>query len=232
MTTKSTGGCNRQAGDPGYGRHCLEGSRELAAVEAMRLVRNPAIVVSGVVSVVMMVTVHWGEAPAWQRVSIGVSIPLVVFGLGAVPAVADMSHRLWGTEDSEAIDMLPASPRVRTAGQLAAETTPVLLAGVLEVGYMLYTLTRQPVGDVAWWEIAAGPAVVMVMVAVGLAAGRWFPSPITDPITVLLVVRLNVVLTVANRAWLAPVPRWDMLSSMEGPPPELAFRPMSFQSAI
>ncbi|MCO6502447.1 MAG: hypothetical protein J5I28_05140 [Acidimicrobiales bacterium] len=178
------------------------------------------------ISLVLMISVHWGEAPVWERVSIGVAIPLVALGLGSILAASEMSYRLWRTDDSEAIDVLPASPRVRTGGQLAAVTALVLLGVGLQAAYMVYLLFQDPVGTISWWEVASGPAVVAVMALYGLAAGRWFPSAATGPVAVLVLVAAHVALNfVGGLSWLALVPKWDMLSSMEGPPPELAFRP-------
>lgn len=202
--------------------------RELAMVEAVRLLKHPAVIIGGLISLVMMVGVHWGEAPVWQRVSIGVAIPLTALGLGSILAAADMALRLWRTEDSEAIDVLVASPRVRTAGQIAALAAPVLLAVTLQAIYLVYVLSQGPVGSISWWEIASGPAVVAVMAIYGLAAGRWFPTGATGSIAVLVFVAAQATLTLAKGlSWWALVPAWDMLSSMEGPPPELIFRPIS-----
>lgn len=200
--------------------------RELAVVEAARLLRNPAVLIGALISLVLMVSVHWGEAPVWERVSIGVGIPLVALGLGSILAASEMSYRLWRTDDSEAIDVLPASPRVRTGGQLAALAALVLLGAGLQAAYMVYVLLQDPVGTISWWEVASGPAVVAVMALYGLASGRWFPTAATGPVAVLVLVAAHVALNfVGGLSWLALVPQWDMLSSMEGPPPELAFRP-------
>jgi hypothetical protein len=134
---------------------------------------------------------------------------------------------MWKTERSEALDIAPASARARTAGLLVAAGAPVGLAVGLQIVALAGMFLDRPVTSLDWWDVLAGPLVVALATVIGVAAGRWVPSRLTGPITLVIVAAITITLSsygVLQRAGLGA--RWSApMVALEFDPYELSFRP-------
>lgn len=200
---------------------------QLGWAEARRVVRHPATILGFVLAAWAMWALNTGQAPVLNRAGANTATPLVLLAGGGLVAVADSAVRLWKTERSEAIDVAPASARVRTLGLLLAAITPAVIALILQFSALGAMLFDQPVTSLDWWDTLTGPAVVAMASAAGVAAGRWVPSWFTGPLMLVVLGSGSVAVRSFEMrqsygdwvAWLAP------LVPLEFDPVEIAFRP-------
>lgn len=200
---------------------------QLGWAEARRVIRHPATILGFGLAAWAMWALNTGQAPVLNRAGANTATPLVLMAGGGLIAVADSAVRLWKTERSEAIDVAPASARVRTLGLLLAAISPVVIALILQFSALGVMLLDQPVTRLDWWDTLTGPAVVAMASAAGVAGGRWVPSWFTGPLTLIVLGAGSVAVRSFEMrqnfgewvAWLAP------LVPLEFDPVEIAFRP-------
>jgi hypothetical protein len=188
---------------------------------------HPATILGFVLAVWTMWGLNWGEAPVLNRAGANTSLPLVLIGAGGLIAVTEASIRMWRTEQSEAIDIAPASPHTRTVALLVAAATPVVLALILQFAVLGVMMLDRPATALDWWDALIGPATVALLAAAGVAAGRWVPSRATGPLTLILLGGASLYVGTYDvrqsygdwMKWLAPI------VPLEFEPVELEFRP-------
>ncbi len=161
---------------------------QLAKVEGRRILLHPASLFTLVLAVGAMWVMHQGEAPVLNRVSATTVVPLMLFAAGVLIASSDASARLWATEQSEALDIAPASARVRTGGLVLAAVAPVVVGLLLQVVALVVLLVNDPVTTLGIWDLLAGATVIALAVAIGVAVGRWIPSRFTGPMTLIVLI--------------------------------------------
>ncbi|MGH8870879.1 MAG: hypothetical protein ACRDWS_02780 [Acidimicrobiia bacterium] len=202
-------------------------ARQLARVEARRVALHPATLLGLALAIWAMWGLNRGGAPVLSRAGANTSLPLALIGAGGLIAVSEVAVRMWKTEQSEAMDIAPASPRTRTVALLGAAVTPVLLAVVLQLTVLGLMILDRPVTTLDWWDALAGPATVALLTGAGVAAGRWAPSRFTGPLMLIALVGESIYVSTyqINQSygqwvrWLSPV------VPLEFDPVELAFRP-------
>lgn len=208
---------------------------QIARREGRRMLRHPVTWVGGLFSLVMMGFSTWHLAPVLHRDDTNVAgalLPLAAATMIVANLAASRAERNSTVELYDAT----ASPRaLRTLGLLLGlayvVTFSVLLIGVMFV----YLLLDSPVGTPDIAEVAAGPVVVVLFGAIGIALGSWRSHPAMGPLGVVVAIALQLLLmqpiidlastnsTVRNPIpWLAP---WVPLSLTGEVPPELVIRP-------
>lgn len=202
-------------------------ARQLGRVELRRLAIHPATLIGFVLACVALWALNTGSAPVLNRAGATTSLPLALVAAGGMIAAADAAVRMWKTERSEALDVTPASERARTLGLLMASLGPLALALGLQAVALIGMSLDRPVTVLDWWDVLAGPLVVLLGTVIGVAAGRWAPSRLTGPVALVVVAAITITLSsygVLQRAglgarWLAPI------VPLEFDPYELSFRP-------
>jgi hypothetical protein len=200
---------------------------QLGKVEGRRILLHPASLFTLLLAVGAMWVMHQGEAPVLNRASATTVVPLMVFAAGVLIASADASARLWTTEQSEALDIAPASPRVRTAGLVLAATAPVIVGLILQVVTIAVLLLNDPVTSLVPWDFLAGITVIALSVAIGVAAGRWIPSRFTGPMTLIaLIAAVSYLGSYGMRSRFGDVVTWFApFVALDWEPAEIVFRP-------
>lgn len=159
------------------------------------MLRNPILIFTLILTIYMIWYEHTGNAPVLDRVSATTSYPLLLLGGGGLLVACECAMRMWRTENSEAIDVSPASEGVRTAALLMAASTPVVLGVIVQAATLVTQLLDRPVTELVPAELVTGPVAVAIMVAAGVAAGRWFPSRFTGPMVLVGGLVLSTVLS-------------------------------------
>lgn len=200
---------------------------QLAKVEGRRVLLHPASLFTLVLAIGAMWVMHQGEAPVLNRVSATTVVPLMLFAAGVLIASADASARLWATEQSEALDIAPASPRVRTAGLVLAAVGPVVIGLVLQLLTLGALLSADPVNTLEVWDLLTGAAIIALAVAIGVAVGRWIPSRFTGPMTlIVLIAAVSYLGSYGMRTRFGDVVTWfGPFVPLDWEPMEIVFRP-------
>ncbi len=162
-------------------------AREIAFVEARRLVSNP-LVLLGVALYIAMIAVSSGSGPGsgYDGLVTGPTFFLGVFTYFAAHLGATRPRRHHCTDQHAA---LPAPPVARTAGLCLAAFAPALLAVALSATTMAWYAAGRvtlPVWPSAG-ELSAGPLTVLGAALLGTMVARWLPFP-TAPVLVIVVV--------------------------------------------
>ncbi|MEX1133754.1 MAG: hypothetical protein WED83_02800, partial [Acidimicrobiia bacterium] len=154
-------------------------------------------------------------------------VPLLLFAAGVLIASADASARLWTTEQSEALDVAPASARVRTAGLVLAAAAPVIVGLLLQVVTLGVLVLDDPVTTLDVWDFLAGATVIALAVAIGVAVGRWIPSRFTGPMTlIVLIATVSYLGSYGMRSRFGDVVTWFApFVALDWEPSEIVFRP-------
>ena len=206
----------------------------LARIEAVRLVRHPVVLVATAVLVGTWIysTVSGGDRyPILQDADRGthLGITFLIGSAGLIAAnLAVLREHRHGTEP--ALRVLVLAPWWRTAAHLLALLPLVLLAAVL-VGARIGILAAAPyaVGRPNVFELAAGPAAVLVLGALGVLLGRLIRSVVVAPLAVLAVLVVTFTPAAAVNERLARLGRLTLLQfpfSLEAPlPAEVMDRP-------
>lgn len=169
----------------------------LARAEAKRMLKSPVLWFTVVLAGLVMWMEHAGMAPVLNTASATTSLPLLLIGGGGLLVACESAMRMWRTEGSEAIDITPSSNSARTTAMLLAAITPVALAVFVQTAAVVGLMFDRPVTSLIFSELLTGPVVVVLMVALGVAAGRWFPSRFTGPLTLVAAVSVTLILSMS-----------------------------------
>jgi hypothetical protein len=204
----------------------------LAGVEGRKLLRHPVVVAGALMSAMAFVVATKDRAPVLHRDDIltgAAALPLAAATLLAANLAALRSRR-HGTDELFESTATPVAPR--TVGHLVSLAWPAALAVVLVGGAMLYLVVLGAVGVPSTFELATGPAIVLLAGALGILLARWWRSAAAGPVALVGLVALEVYLNLGlNRnihsffriRWLGP---WVELSTGDGNPArELVIRP-------
>lgn len=148
-----------------------------------RLLRHPLNVVGAAGSLVLIWRFVGDTAPVLPRDSVylaGAMLPLAA----TVFFTANLTTMRW-RHLPELLYSLPTSAARHLLGMTAAVLGPALLGVVLTGLGLVYLLLGDPIGDVAWLEIAAGPLMVFAFGTVGVVLGYWLPNAVVAPLTLL-----------------------------------------------
>lgn len=181
-------------------------AREIAVVEARRLVTNP-LVLLGVALYAAMIVVSSGAGPgsAYDGLVTGPTFFLGVFAYFAAHLGAS---RPWRHHCTEQQASLPVPPLASTAGLCLAAVAPALLAAALSAATMLW-YASVPVDLPVWpspGELAAGPLTVLGAALLGTMVARWLSFPTAPVLVMVAVIAVTFVLTEAAGG------RYSMLS--------------------
>ncbi len=200
---------------------------QLAKVESRRILLHPATLIAFAVAVYAMWALHNVEAPVLNRVSASSVLPVLIFAAGLLIATSEASMRVWKTDQSEALDVAPTPPRVRTIGLLLAALAPVLVAVAFQGAAVMVMTLDQPVTAIDLWDVLAGPVLAAWAVILGVAVGRWVPTRFTGPLTVVAMVSVLVILDMYFlRRRFGVLPRWfGPFVPLDWEPVEISFRP-------
>lgn len=199
---------------------------QLARIEARRVALHPATLFGLALSIWAMWGLNVGEAPVLNRAGTNVALPLMLLAGGALVAASNAAVRMWNTERSEAIDITPASERVRTLALLAGCSAAAAIGLSVQLLVLGWMMLNDPVTVVNWWEVLAGPATVGLAVGAGVAAGRWIPSRGIGPLALIALIGASIYVQMYGTVqqfgeqvrWLAPI------VPLEFEPVELTFR--------
>ena len=173
----------------------------LARVEVVRLLRHPAVLLALAAMAALWVTPRLGGA-TWTRFPVlheqdrATQDLALLPGLAALVAgnLAVLRSRRDGTEELYGVLLLPRW--ARTGAHLLALLPLALLVGAAAAVH-LAALAAAPgaVGQVNPWEVATGPALVLLLGAVGVLIGRVVPSAVAASLAVVLLLLAFDVMT-------------------------------------
>lgn len=201
----------------------------LGRFEALRTLRHPLTWVGAAGSAWMMWVLGGDVAPILERDSVflaGAMLPLAATTL--------LSANYATLRQTRLPELLATQPSGTTAPVLGVQlgvVSPVLLAVLLQAVGLAYLLLGDPVGSIAWSELAVGPLLVAVFGMGGVLLARGIRHPIIAPLFLVGLAVLQLLASpdaqifssepTANVEWLAP---W-MIPSSFAPIEDLAARP-------
>lgn len=201
---------------------------EIGRFEAIRAVRHPLTWLGILGSLWLMWTWLGRVAPVLERDSIylaGSLMPLAA-ATGLVTFYASLRDR----SIPELSASFPVARNQRTLGLALSTVGPLILSLGLTIAGMVYLAWGSPIGGFDWWELAAGPAMIMLLGVGGVALATLLPHPIVGPLALLVAAYLEILaspdtsffsgIPTANFEWLAP---W-IPPSVSVPVEELAAR--------
>lgn len=201
----------------------------LARFEAKRAVVHPLIWIGVAGSLWLMWTWIGRVAPVLERDSIYVAGSLMP--LAAAAGLATFYAALRDRSTPELSTTLPMRSNQRTIGLALGSGGPLILSLVFTFVGVVYLTTGSPIGNFDWWELAAGPAMVLLFGVAGVSLANLFPHPVAGPLALLIVGYLEALASPdanlfsgppsRNIEWLAP---W-MPPPTYVPVGELAARP-------
>lgn len=169
-------------------------AREIALVEARRIVTNPLVLLGSTLYAAMIV-VSSGSGPGsgYDGLVTGPTFFIGVFTYFAANLAASRPRR------DDCLDQhasLPAAPVARTAGLCLAAFAPALLAVALSATTMAWYASGRT--DLPVWpsiaELAAGPLTVLGGALLGTMVARWLPFPTAPVLVMVPVVALTLAL--------------------------------------
>jgi hypothetical protein len=168
-------------------------TRQLWFVELGRLLRSPYVWGAVAVTLALLVWGHRNRMPNLAEAAVNAAtatfvIAAVVMVVANLATLRDQRHGM-----PETLAALPGQAEVRTRAVLLAAgcLSAVLAAGVIG-GFLLVRLTQGPVaGQVDVPEALGAVVAVALLVAFGVALGRWAPSLVATP-AVLVVLGLGL----------------------------------------
>ncbi|MFC8718708.1 ABC transporter permease [Kitasatospora sp. NPDC057198] len=186
--------------------------RALARVEAVRLLRHPAVLAAGALYAVLWARDLPGGDAAHRfpvlpgDVSWSVHLPLLLLAAGVLLAAHQGVLRAHRDGTGPLFDVLLLGRDRRTAAHLLALLPVTALAALLTAVRAGYLAARPgAAGTLSWWELPAGPLCVPLAGAVGVLLARTAHAAVLAPVAVA---GLGV-LTVA--AAVDPAPAWHRL---------------------
>jgi len=155
----------------------------IAVYTTGRLLRHPLNIAGAGGSLILMWRFVGDTAPVLPRDSVylaGAMLPLAA----TVFFTANLVTMRW-RHLPELLESLPTSVARRLVGMSAAALGPALLGVGLTVLGLLYLVLGDPIGEIAWLEIAAGPLMVFAFGTVGVVLGYWLPHAVVAPLALL-----------------------------------------------
>lgn len=202
---------------------------EIGRFEGLRAVRHPLTWLGILGSLWLMWTWIGRGAPVLERDSIYLAGSLMP--LAAVTGLVTFYAALRDRSIPELSASFPVARNLRTMGLAVSTVGPLILSVGLTIAGIIYLALGSPIGRFDWWELAAGPAMIMIFGAAGVFLATLLPHPIVGPMAILVVAYLQVLaspdtsffsgIPTANFEWLAP---W-MPPPTYVPVGELATRP-------
>ncbi len=179
----------------------------LARVEGRRLVRHPAILVAIALAVVQSAPFLLSpDATTEHNVGWLLQISALVISFGALLAANLQAAKSRRDRSEELFQAAPLSPAARTVAMalaavwVVAAVTVLLLAGDLAIrvagkgaasdsGQALFPL----------FDLVQGPLMAGLLVLIGIAVARWFPTALAGPLAVVaLFVAVNWIVNAAG----------------------------------
>lgn len=206
----------------------------LVRFEGRKMLTHPLLWVGALAAIVLSVLELRVEAPVLNRVSVMLAWTMLPLA-AAVALIAGWAvYRAKGQTDAHPPHVLPIPMGQRVGAIVIALLYPALLVLVLHAGLLAWIMTRDPVTEVVWAELLAGPLYLIMAGAMAAAMTRWLPHPSTPLLTVLV---LAVAMAVTypswqewgssvGFSWLAPLP-WPH----DNIPYEVNFRPIGLHLA-
>ncbi|WP_017579387.1 hypothetical protein [Nocardiopsis valliformis] len=165
-------------------------AKALTWAEIHRFARSPLVLPLVLVLLVSRTLSTWRDMTDWTIQSVDAATTLVLVGAGVMLAanLAVLRERRGGTADL--LESLPVPAANRTWSVLCAALFCGAAAGLLVLSLHVPSLLvgASPAGVFRPQELAAGVLAVMLMGALGVALGRWVPSPVAAPVALMLIV--------------------------------------------
>ncbi len=170
-------------------------AREIALVEARRLLTHPLVLLGAALyCAVLVVSSSEGAGSGYGGLVTGQTFFVGVFTYFAANLVATRPQRHHCLEQH---DSLPAPAVARTAGVCLAALAPALLSTALVLATMAWFASGRV--DLPQWpslgELAAPPLTVLGAALLGTMVGRWLPFPMAPALVMIGVVALTLFLS-------------------------------------
>lgn len=165
---------------------------QLAVRDGLRMLRHPVLWGGALFSLALFGLLTWQAAPVLHRDDTSIAGALLPFAAATLIVANLAASRAARNRTDELFDTAPTTRALRTRGQLIALTFPVfgsLALGAVMLGYMLLDA---PVGKPRIAELSAGPVVVALLGALGIAIGKWRSHPALGPMAVVLVAGVEI----------------------------------------
>ncbi len=203
----------------------------LAWFEGRHMLTHPVVWLGALTAVALSISALVEEAAVLNRVS--VTLGYTVFPIAvAVALVAGWAVlRTRGRSDDHPPAVMPVPIGQRVGGIVLGLLFPAVATFALQLAFLAWTMTRDPVTSLVWPELLVGPAFVVFAGAVSAALTRWFPHPVTPLTAVLLLAIVEAMVTwlgydlQALGATIGPAALAPIQWAYNVIPQELAFRP-------
>lgn len=205
----------------------------LTRIEGRRLLARPTVLVGAVLSLAAMVQMSWTTAPVLNRDDTAVSGALLVLAAATLLAANAATLRSRRHRTDELLLSMPTPGRVRTLAHLSSVVVVVPLAVLVAAGFWWWRTSTDPVTSPDPFELATGPALLLLGGCLGVMLARWAPSPTVAPIVVVGLLVLEFIVNILTGGiesggrikWLAP------MVGQQGVAHELLVRPTGWHLA-
>lgn len=154
--------------------------------EAIRLLRNPLVLLGAAASAALVGWNSWGTVPKWWVWDVQLGSSLLVLAATTLLACQLAAGRVRRDGATALYESYPMSAMARTAAHLIGLAGPLLLAVVVEGAAVAWLDFLGPVGSPRLGVLAQGLLLVVLGGALGTALGGALPNPAAGAFTVVL----------------------------------------------
>jgi hypothetical protein len=152
--------------------------------EAIRLLRNPLVLLGAVASAALVAWNSWGTVPKWWVSDVQLDSSLLVLAATTLLACHLAAGRVSRDGATALYDTYPMSATARAAAHLIGLAGPLLLAVVVEGAAVAWLDFLGPVGAPRLGVLAQGLLLVALGGALGTALGSALPNPAAAVLTI------------------------------------------------
>lgn len=200
----------------------------LARFEGRKIVTHPVVWVGALAAAGMAVFELREQAPVLNRVSVTLAWTMLPLAVVVTLFAGSAVFRAKGKSDADPPVVAPMAMGQRVGGILLGLLWPAGVALLVQSCVLIWVFTLDPVTNLVWTEILAGPLYVLFAGALGAALTRWFPHPATPVLAVLVLGALMIAFPYDQTEWGRRIgPEWLMPLAWPQDiiPYEVAFRP-------
>jgi hypothetical protein len=154
--------------------------------EAIRLLRNPLVLLGAVASAALVGWNSWGTVPKWWVWDVQLGSSLLVLAATTLLACQLAAARVRRDGATALYESYPLSATTRAAAHLIGLAGPLLLAVVVEGAAVAWLDFLGPVGSPRLGVLAQGLLLVVLGGALGTALGGALPNPAAAVFTIVV----------------------------------------------
>lgn len=200
----------------------------LAGLEGRKMLTHPVTWLGALGATGMAVFELREQAPVLNRVSVTLAWTMLPLAAATALVAGWAVLRTRGRTDAHPPAIMPLGIGPRVGGVVVGLWFPAVATFAIQLGLLVWVMTRDPVTSMVWTEALAGPVHVLFAGALGAALTRWLPHPSTPLFAVLVLVGLMIAFPYDQSNWGREI-GLEWMSPLARPqdiiPYEVAFRP-------